>query len=113
MAYKTFTFEPTTNRSFRMKEQSENNPFSQFLSTEGGKTKSNAIEIPSVSIPKGGGALKGIDETFAVNAMNGTSLFSVPFPFSRARGTSPALGLSYNSGINRTICEKIMSLVCF
>lgn len=37
---------------------------SQFLNIEGGKTKSNAIEIPSISLPKGGGAIKGIDEKF-------------------------------------------------
>ncbi len=27
-------------------------------------TKSNAIEVPQVSLPKGGGAIKGIDEKF-------------------------------------------------
>jgi hypothetical protein len=27
-------------------------------------TKSNSIEIPSISLPKGGGAIKGIDEKF-------------------------------------------------
>lgn len=29
-------------------------------------TKSNAIEIPQISLPKGGGTLKGIDEKFDV-----------------------------------------------
>lgn len=61
-------------------------------------TKSNAIEIPSISLPKGGGAIKGIDEKFSVNAVNGASSFSIPLPFSPARGVSPALGISYNSG---------------
>ncbi|HSI77997.1 MAG TPA: SpvB/TcaC N-terminal domain-containing protein, partial [Lunatimonas sp.] len=81
-----------------MKEQPQNNTSSQFLKTDGGKTKSNAIEVPSISLPKGGGAIKGIDEKFAVNAVNGTSSFSVPLPFSPARGASPELNLSYNSG---------------
>ena len=71
---------------------------SQFLKTDAGKTKSNAIDIPSVSLPNGGGALKGIDEKFSVNAINGTASFSIPLPVSPARGLSPALTLSYNSG---------------
>jgi RHS repeat-associated protein len=71
---------------------------SAFLKTDGGKTKSNAIEIPSLNLPKGGGAIKGIDDKFSVNAVNGTAAFSIPLPFSRARGASPDLNLSYNSG---------------
>jgi hypothetical protein len=62
------------------------------------KTKSNAIEIPSISLPKGGGAIKGIDEKFAVNAVIGTASFSIPLPFSPARDASPALNLNYSSG---------------
>ena len=62
-------------------------------------SKSNAIEIPSISLPKGGGAIKGIDEKFQVNPANGTASFSLPLPFSPARnGFMPAIGLSYNSG---------------
>lgn len=74
-----------------------------LLSTGAGKTKSNAIEIPSVSLPKGGGALKGIDEKFAVNAVNGTSSFSIPLPVSPARGVTPTLTLGYNSGAGNGI----------
>ncbi len=70
----------------------------EFLQTEGGKTEPNTIDIPSISLPKGGGAIQGIDEKFLVNAINGTSSFSVPLPFSPARGVSPELALSYNSG---------------
>ena len=86
-----------------MKEQSQNKSSSQFLKTDGGKTKSNAIEVPSISLPKGGGALKGIDEKFSVNAVNGTSSFSIPLPFSPARGASPALGIAYSSGAGNGI----------
>jgi hypothetical protein len=81
-----------------MNEQSQNNSTSNFLKTGGGKTKSNAIEVPSISLPKGGGAIKGIDEKFSVNAVNGTAGFSIPLPFSQARGASPSLTLSYSSG---------------
>ena len=80
------------------KETENQNSFSQFLKTDGGKTKSDTIEIPSISLPKGGGAIKGIDEKFSVNAVNGTASFSIPLPFSPARGASPAMDLSYNSG---------------
>lgn len=69
-----------------------------FLKTDGGKTKSNAIEVPSINLPKGGGAIKGIDEKFSVNAVNGSASFSIPIPFSPARGASPSLSLSYSSG---------------
>jgi RHS repeat-associated protein len=62
------------------------------------KSKSNLIETPSISLPKGGGAIKSIDEKFQVNAANGTASFSIPFPVSQARGFVPSLGLSYNSG---------------
>lgn len=82
-----------------MKEPSENkNASSSFLKTDGGKTKSNAIEVPAINLPKGGGAIKGIDEKFSVNAVNGTASFSIPLPFSPARGAVPQLNLSYNSG---------------
>ncbi|PGT56988.1 SpvB/TcaC N-terminal domain-containing protein [Bacillus thuringiensis] len=83
-----------------MKEEIDSSKsHSQFLKTDGGKTKSNVIEIPSITLPKGGGAIKGIDEKFSVNAANGTASFSIPLPFSPARGSaSPALNLNYNSG---------------
>ena len=85
------------------KETENQKSSSQFLNTDRGKTKSNAIEIPSISLPKGGGAIKGIDEKFSVNAVNGTASFSIPLPFSPARGASPALSLSYNSGAGNGI----------
>jgi RHS repeat-associated protein len=54
---------------------------------------------PSISLPKGGGALKGIDEKFSVNAVNGTAGMEIPLPLTPGRGGfSPALSLSYNSG---------------
>jgi hypothetical protein len=57
------------------------------------------IEIPSINLPKGGGALKNIDEKFQVNAVNGTASFSLPLPFSKTRsGFVPAISLGYDSG---------------
>src|SRR5450432_762294 len=69
-----------------------------FLTKEN-PTKSNAIEVPSISLPKGGGALRSIDEKFQVNALNGTAGFSIPLPVTPGRNNfSPGLSLSYNSG---------------
>lgn len=59
----------------------------------------NNIQIPEISLPKGGGAIKGIEEKFQVNAVTGTSSFGIPIPLSPTRhGFMPAIGLSYNSG---------------
>lgn len=70
----------------------------------GSKPKSNLLEIPSISLPKGGGAMKGIDEKFSVNAANGTAAFSIPLPVSSGRkGSAPELSLSYNSGGGNSI----------
>ena len=62
-------------------------------------SESKAIKIPEISLPKGGGAIKGIDEKFEVNPANGTASFSIPFPVTMARNDfEPQLSLSYNSG---------------
>src|SRR5205823_1496326 len=81
-----------------MAEQSEQKKSSSIFNTEGGKTKPRSIEVPSITLPKGGGAIKGIDEEFKVNAVNGTAGFTLPLPVASARGAGPAsLKLSYNS----------------
>lgn len=54
---------------------------------------------PTISLPKGGGALKGIDEKFSVNAINGTAGLQVALPLTPGRsGFTPSLSLAYNSG---------------
>ena len=54
---------------------------------------------PAVSLPKGGGAIKGIGEKFAANPVTGTGSLSIPLPLSPGRsGFTPALALSYDSG---------------
>jgi RHS repeat-associated protein len=58
-----------------------------------------AVRPPVISLPKGGGALKGMGEKFQSNAVNGTASLSIPLPFSKTRGDLiPALSLDYNSG---------------
>ncbi|MEX0274963.1 MAG: SpvB/TcaC N-terminal domain-containing protein, partial [Flavobacteriaceae bacterium] len=57
-----------------------------------------------MSLPKGGGAIKGIDEKFKVNPVNGSANFSIPLPLSPGRnGFTPALGLVYGSGTGNGI----------
>ncbi len=54
---------------------------------------------PSVSLPKGGGAVRGIGEKFAANPVTGTGSMSVPVATSPGRsGFGPQLSLSYDSG---------------
>lgn len=75
--------------------------------TPAGANSANAASVkadprnvaPSMSLPKGGGALRSIDEKFAVNAANGTAELTVPLPFSRTRsGLDSSLALRYSSG---------------
>ena len=55
--------------------------------------------LPELTLPKGGGALRSIGETFTVNAAHGTSSMSVPPAISPGRdGVTPPLSLTYDSG---------------
>jgi RHS repeat-associated protein len=55
--------------------------------------------LPSVSLPTGGGAIRGIGEKFGVNAVTGTGSFTIPLPLTPGRdGFGPEMQLSYDSG---------------
>lgn len=55
--------------------------------------------IPSILLPKGGGAIRGIGEKFGVNPVTGTGSLSVPAVSTPGRSDfGPQLSLSYNSG---------------
>ena len=57
------------------------------------------IAAPSISLPKGGGAIRGMGEKFAANPVTGTGSMSVPIATSPGRsGFGPQLSLSYDSG---------------
>lgn len=63
------------------------------------KTKDFLLQPPAVSLPKGGGAIKGIGEKFQANPVTGTSSLSIPLAVTAGRAGAPgALSLSYNSG---------------
>ncbi len=54
---------------------------------------------PSISLPKGGGAIRGIGEKFAANPVTGTGSMTVPIATSPGRsGFGPQLSLSSGSG---------------
>lgn len=57
------------------------------------------VRPPAVSLPKGGGAVRGIGEKFRTNPVTGTGSLAVPLPISPGRaGGTPELVLSYDSG---------------
>ncbi len=54
---------------------------------------------PSVSLPKGGGAITGIGEKFTANPVTGTGSLAIPIAVTPARaGFVPELALAYDSG---------------
>src|SRR3954467_10904303 len=64
--------------------------------TPSGGTRS---PLPQVSLPKGGGAIRGMGEKFSVNAATGTGAMSMPLAVSPGRsGFGPQLSLAYDSG---------------
>lgn len=67
-------------------EQNEDKP---------GKSK---ISIQELSLPKGGGAMKGLEDSFQPNIFTGTGTYSIPLPVTAARGFEPKMALSYSSG---------------
>ncbi|MDR0307056.1 MAG: hypothetical protein LBI42_09510 [Chitinispirillales bacterium] len=60
---------------------------------------SKLVAAPSIDLPKGGGALKGIEDKFQANPVTGSAGFSIPLPLSPSRGSlEPEIDLSYDSG---------------
>ena len=55
--------------------------------------------VPQLSLPKGGGAIRGMGEKFSANPVTGTGSISVPIFASPGRSSfGPQLNLSYDSG---------------
>lgn len=59
---------------------------------------SNNLTKLELSLPKGGGAIQGIGETFQTNEFTGTFAFSIPIPTYPCRGFEPKLSIDYSSG---------------
>ncbi|MBC7894548.1 MAG: hypothetical protein H7066_03990 [Cytophagaceae bacterium] len=52
-----------------------------------------------MSLPKGGGAVRGLGEKFTANPVTGTASLRIPLPVSPGRGAvTPQLSLAYDSG---------------
>ena len=57
------------------------------------------VAAPELSLPKGGGAIRGIGEKFTANPVTGTGCITVPIYTSPGRsGFDPQLSLTYDSG---------------
>ena len=63
------------------------------------RDRNRLLAPPSVALPKGGGAIRGIGEKFAASPVTGTGTMSVPVATSPGRsGFGPQLSLAYDSG---------------
>src|SRR6266571_6752179 len=75
------------------------NPTGTANQDESNKSGNSRISPPTLSLPKGGGAIRGIGEKFAANPVTGTGSLTVPIATSPGRsGFGPQLTLSYDSG---------------
>ena len=64
-----------------------------------GAATGELARAPSLSLPNGGGAIRGVGEKFAANPVTGTGSLIVPLATSPGRsGFGPQLSLSYDSG---------------
>src|SRR5262245_12098232 len=56
-------------------------------------------DVPKLSLPKGGGAIRGIGEKFSATPATGSASFTIPIFVSPGRNDlQPSLTLSYDSG---------------
>ncbi len=56
------------------------------------------VKVPELALPKGGGAIHGLNETVQAVGMTGMASLSLPLPVSAGRGFAPSMTLSYSSG---------------
>src|SRR2546425_6107432 len=60
---------------------------------------SGSPSVPALTVPKGGGAIRGIGEKFGANPVTGTASVSIPIATSPGRsGFGPQFSLAYDSG---------------
>ena len=72
-------------------------PVEQPIALPTGADKSG-VTSKTISVPKGAGTIKGMEESFSAQLSTGIATFSVPFALPAARGgAQPSLGLSYSS----------------
>jgi RHS repeat-associated protein len=65
----------------------------------GERTSDPLPRLPSLSLPRGGGAIRGLGEKLQIGDATGTASLSIPVALSPARnGFGPSLSLAYDSG---------------
>src|SRR2546422_1001687 len=80
-------------------EQTANKQFAVSMSASRESSDTKRDLLPTISLPKGGGAIRGIGEKFGANPVTGTGSMSVPIATSPGRSWfGPQLSLSYDSG---------------
>lgn len=62
----------------------------------------NPLSVSAPTLPKGGGAIKGMGEALGSVGMSGLASMSLPLPISPGRGYGPSLALNYSSGAGST-----------
>src|SRR5580704_5961673 len=74
-------------------------PASDTSTQAGGPSAGAADRVPQLSIPKGGGAIRGIGEKFAANPVTGTGSLTIPIACTPGRsGSAPQIAISHDSG---------------
>src|SRR5438093_879131 len=75
------------------------NGHSQVRDTQETSNEQRSTGAPTITLPKGGGAIRGMGEKFAANPVTGTGAMTIPIATSPGRsGFGPQLSLSYDSG---------------
>ncbi|MGD2084944.1 MAG: SpvB/TcaC N-terminal domain-containing protein [Candidatus Aminicenantes bacterium] len=64
------------------------------------------ISTPTITLPEGGGTLKGIGDSFQPNLFDGTAGFSIPVFTSQSRGFQPQFSVTYNSNRGNSVFGK-------
>jgi RHS repeat-associated protein len=79
-------------------------PLPENATASGTGENTSPFSAPQISLPRGGGAIRGIDEKFTTNPVSGTGSLSVPLAVSKGRsGFGPNLSLEYDSGTGNGI----------
>lgn len=92
---------PQSAGSGAQSKQAEQTPFPSPVQTGAvslNQPQAAKLEVIRPTMPKGGGAIKGMGETFQPNEFSGTGAFSIPFSVSPGRGLAPSLSVNYSSG---------------
>ncbi|OAQ74288.1 SpvB domain-containing protein [Pochonia chlamydosporia 170] len=90
---------PTPSGAASSSTAGQSTSTSQAQAADDNGSRKGKNPLPSINLPKGGGAIRSIGEKFSVNSVTGTASTEVPVPISTSRGGfGPTLSISYDSG---------------